>query len=88
MSLDPENLPPQPVIVSNDGNKMQIKISPVTNNNGPVTAYRIVVVNSDEKMGFQQDVVLPYEEAKNNGLSYYIAAELFPYVCKHNSSEH
>lgn len=77
---DPDNLPPQPEIVSHEGSTIKIKMMSTINNNGPVTAYRIIVVDQDAKQGFEKDSVLSYEEAKKNGLSYYIAAELDPKV--------
>ncbi|KAL1492607.1 hypothetical protein ABEB36_010844 [Hypothenemus hampei] len=75
---DPENLPAQPKILSDDGDKIRIKIFPVVNNNGPVTSYRVVVVKTDDNQGFQKQNVFPYAEAQKQNLSYYIAAELSP----------
>lgn len=77
---DPDNLPAKPEIISHEGSKIKIKMMSTINNNGPVTAYRIIVVDEDVKQGFEKDSVLSYEEAKKNGLSYYIAAELDPKV--------
>ena len=73
-------MPPQPVIVKNNGDKLTIKLTPTMNNNGPVTSYRIVVVDSDDNQGFQKDNVLSYSEAKKIGLSYYACAEIAPQV--------
>lgn len=78
--LEPENLPPQPEILKNDGTKMEVKLTAAVNNNGPITAYRIIVVRSDDNQGFQQDNVFSYEEAQKHGLSYYISAEIKPLV--------
>ncbi|XP_076260933.1 tyrosine-protein kinase Wsck isoform X1 [Rhynchophorus ferrugineus] len=75
---DPDTLPQQPVILSSDGYKMKIKLASTTNNNGPVSAYRIIVVKSDDNQAFQKDSVLSYTEAQRNGLSYYVAAEIKP----------
>ncbi|KAJ8923476.1 hypothetical protein NQ315_010054 [Exocentrus adspersus] len=75
---DPDNIPAQPEIISREGTKVKIKLMPTTNNNGPVTSYRIIVVDEDAKQGFDKTRVLSYDEAKNNGESYYIAAELNP----------
>ncbi|XP_060515988.1 putative inactive tyrosine-protein kinase Wsck isoform X2 [Cylas formicarius] len=75
---EPDNVPYQPVIVRDDGEKVTIKLSQTTNNNGPVSAYRIIVVNSDDNQGFSKDNILSYKDAQRLGLSYYIAAEVRP----------
>lgn len=75
---EPDNLPAQPTIIRNDGDKMTVMVTPTMNNNGPISTYRIVVVRSDDNQGFQEDNVLGYYEAQKNGLSYYIAAEVNP----------
>lgn len=59
---------------------MEVKLTSAVNNNGPITAYRIIVVKSDDNQGFQQDDVFSYEEAQKHGLSYYISAEIKPLV--------
>ncbi|KAJ8983439.1 hypothetical protein NQ317_013201 [Molorchus minor] len=76
LNKDPDILPHQPIIVKRDNSKITVKLMPTNNNNGPVTAYQIIVVNSDLKQGFEKDSVLSYDEAKKNGLAYYVAAEL------------
>ncbi|XP_066158022.1 putative inactive tyrosine-protein kinase Wsck [Euwallacea fornicatus] len=81
---EPEYLPPQPVILKNDGDKIEVKLSPVMNNNGPISFYRIVVVKSDDRQGFEANNVLPYDEAQKNGISYYVAAEITPQDIKKN----
>ncbi|KAJ8945598.1 hypothetical protein NQ314_009123 [Rhamnusium bicolor] len=75
---DPDTLPAQPKVLKRDGTKINIKLMPAVDNNGPITAYRIIVVNDDVKQGFEKDSVFSYDEAKKNGLSYYIAAQLDP----------
>lgn len=77
---EPENLPPLPTVIANDGHKISVKLTPVMNNNGPVSAYRIIVVKSNDNQGFQKDNVLSYSESREQGLSYYVAAEISPQV--------
>lgn len=59
---------------------MKISMHPVINNNGPVTSYLIVVVNIDEIQPFQPSNLKNYREALNEGMTYYIAAEIPPKV--------
>lgn len=59
---------------------MIMKISPTMNNNGPISFYRIVVMNTDQMQLFQQDLLVPYDQANLDGLSYYIAADTPPQV--------
>ncbi|XP_030756309.1 putative tyrosine-protein kinase Wsck [Sitophilus oryzae] len=75
---EPDNLPPQPEILSNEGDKIKVRLTGTTNNNGPITAYRIIVVKSDDNQAFDKDSILSFSEAQKNGLSYYIAAEIKP----------
>lgn len=57
---------------------------PTENNNGPVSGYRIIVVNKSAKQGIDKDNLLSYQEAKHIGLSNYITAELGPKVALRN----
>ncbi|CAH0562539.1 unnamed protein product [Brassicogethes aeneus] len=75
---EPDNPPSPPELLSNDGSQIKIKMMAVTNNNGPVSAYRIVVVNNDVKESFNKDNLMSYDAAKRMGLTYYTAAELNP----------
>lgn len=57
-----------------------MKLTPTPNNNGPVSAYRIIVINNDENQGFDKDTLTNYSEAHKQGLAQYIAAEIEPRV--------
>ncbi|RZC35618.1 tyrosine-protein kinase Wsck, partial [Asbolus verrucosus] len=81
---DPENLPDPPKIIKKYGNKIEIKLSEISNSNGPITSYLVVVLNEDSGQIFQDQLLKSYSEAKNDGTSYYIAAELKPESIKNN----
>lgn len=59
---------------------MKVRLNSVVNNNGPVTAYQVIVMEESDKIGFQPESLAPYHEAKKEGLHYYVAAELDPKV--------
>ncbi|XP_019753570.1 putative inactive tyrosine-protein kinase Wsck isoform X1 [Dendroctonus ponderosae] len=77
---EPEYLPPEPEVLGKYGNTILVRMRPVMNNNGPISAYRIVVVKSNDNQAFQKDNVLSYSESREQGLSYYIAAEISPKI--------
>ncbi|XP_072402058.1 putative inactive tyrosine-protein kinase Wsck [Diabrotica undecimpunctata] len=74
----PDSIPTKPKIVENRGHQLDVKLLPTPNNNGPVTAYRIIVINEDANQDFDDTILSSYHDANRNGLSYYIAAELNP----------
>lgn len=77
---DPDSTPEQPKIINTSGKIITIKLTPTPNNNGPVSAYRIIVINNNENQGFDKDSLTNYYEAHKNGLAQYIAAEIEPKV--------
>lgn len=79
--IDPDSAPEQPKIINTAGKTITVKLTPTPNNNGPVSAYRIIVINNDENQGFDKDSLTTYVEAHKNGLAQYIAAEIDPNVC-------
>ena len=50
------------------------------NSNGPITSYLVVVMNEDSQQIFQEELLKSYDEAKREGIDYYIAAKLNPEV--------
>lgn len=60
--------------------KAEIQIMGTTNGNGPITSYLVVVVNKHHSQVFQEELLKKYDDAKLEGTSYYIAAELNPEV--------
>lgn len=75
---DPDPEPPQPKIIKREGQTMTIEIPPLTNNNGPITAIQVVVlfVDSELSQTFDKNLLKNFNQAQEDGTSYYIAAEL------------
>lgn len=73
---DPE--PPQPKLIKREGQTMTIEIPPLTNNNGPISAVQVIVVFVDSELSqtFDKDLLKNFNQAQEDGTSYYIAAEL------------
>lgn len=59
---------------------MVVKVTPVDNNNGPVSFYRLIVMNLNQMQIFYSELLRPYDRAVADGLSYYIAADIKPEV--------
>ena len=61
---------------------MKIVVNRFDNENGPVSAYLIIVSaaeNSFVKTDFDIDLIGNYKKAQEEGLPYYIAAEIQPF---------
>lgn len=74
--------PHEPKILKIDSNgQTLIEINRASNNNGPITKYRIVVHFVDNELvhDFDENLLTTYEEARNEGLSYYITGEIDPF---------
>lgn len=78
----PDPAPITPQIVKVDDNQLTVSIEEMKNENGPITAYRIVVINDATNQGFTPEYLKSYSEAIKDGLPYYITAELRPSVCE------
>lgn len=76
--LEPDNKPEPPIIKGKTDTTMTVQLNSVINNNGPVTAYQVIVMEESDKIGFQPESLTTYYKAKKDGLHYYIAAELEP----------
>lgn len=74
----PDNIPSTPNILKRDGKIMVVQLTPVANNNGPISAYRIVVINEDMNPILQTDDLKSYHDAMIEETNYYIAAEIQP----------
>ncbi|CAG9855207.1 unnamed protein product [Phyllotreta striolata] len=74
----PDSEPNKPEVVENRGQQIDIKLLPTSNNNGPITSYKIIVVNEDLNQDFDPSTLTSYHEANRNQLSYYVTAELSP----------
>lgn len=75
---EPDNKPYPPKILSRNGSQMSIKINPVVNNNGPINYYRIVILDEAAKGIYVPEYLKNYYQSLENGLNYYITAELRP----------
>jgi hypothetical protein len=74
---EPEE-PTVPRIVKRDKGQVVVELLPAVNENGPITAYRVVVVYEGGRSAFRKDMLKSFQEAESEGLPYYIAAELDP----------
>lgn len=74
--------PEHPVVMKSANNTATIQLKPTLPRHGPITAYRIVVLNEDAvSIGVHGDSPLKnWVEAKNENLPFYVAAELKPEV--------
>lgn len=59
---------------------MIVQLQSVMNNNGPTTAYQIAVVNEDMSQALQTENLKAYSKAMEEGLAYYVTAEILPQV--------
>jgi hypothetical protein len=76
---EPEE-PEVPKIVKRNKGQIVIQLSPAVNENGPITAYRIVVVYGVGQSEFRKGMLKSFHEAESEGIPYYITAELKPQV--------
>lgn len=64
---------------SDQSGELHIKFKPLTVNRfGPITSYRIVVINETEASPFDEKSLHHWDEARERGLRYWIAAEIDP----------
>ncbi|XP_069693188.1 putative inactive tyrosine-protein kinase Wsck [Periplaneta americana] len=78
---EPEE-PALPRIKERKKTQMVIELQEASNENGPISAYHIVVIYGGGLVAFSPDMLKSYEEANKEGLQYYIAAELPPETLK------
>ncbi|XP_022647191.1 putative tyrosine-protein kinase Wsck isoform X3 [Varroa destructor] len=74
-------VPPNPAVeeMFQDGKKvLVVTINPPTEFHGPITKYRVVVMEQDSLMRFDPDKLVNFAEADRDGLPYYIAGDLKP----------
>ncbi|KAF4524769.1 hypothetical protein B566_EDAN012391 [Ephemera danica] len=70
--------PEVPSIVRREKDQIVIRITPTTNENGPITSYQVIVVDENTPSLFQEPLLKSASEAQQEGLPYYITAELSP----------
>ena len=74
----PDQPEPPKILEESDG-RIKIELKQSTNNNGPISAYRVVVHFVDNELlihDFDESLVESYKKSLEDGLSYYIAAEI------------
>lgn len=78
----PHPRPMAPKIISQTNGYVTIEIKRAINNNGPVSAYWIVVhfVENELIHDFDENLLGTYQKAQEDGLGYYIAAEIDPFI--------
>ena len=71
-------LPPSnPTVRVADGGRVFVRFEPPSGNpNGPVSGYRIVVMNATEPVPLDPKSLHDYRRAKREGIDYWIAAEI------------
>lgn len=74
----PSPAPIQPRILSRTDNTITVELSPVHNNNGPVSKLLIIVEFVDDSLSqpFDEELLGSWQESQLTGVPYYIAAEL------------
>lgn len=74
--------PERPIILKSANNTATIQLKPVLPSHGPISAYRLIVLNEDAaSIGVHKDTVLKrWSDAKAENLPHYIAAEMKPDV--------
>ncbi|KOB74400.1 putative tyrosine-protein kinase Wsck [Operophtera brumata] len=80
----PDPSPPDIDVKSRHGDRMVVHIPEAKNVNGPVSMYRIVVSIELYQQGLIIDTLGNYSYATDNGLPYYITAELDPDDIEHD----
>lgn len=72
------DLPPEPTVISRKDKTLTIEIPPIVNNNGPVTAVRVVVIYVDSELSqeFDESLLAGHKQASEDGTNYYITAAL------------
>lgn len=75
---EPDQEPAEPKVLAKDDSSQIIQIEGVVNNNGPVTKYQLVVIKADYGLvqTFDEEFLKSYNESREDGTHYYIAAEL------------
>lgn len=76
---DPDE-PSEPEVIGHSKGQLKIRLNKGENENGPITAYRIVVIENSRYSILDKNLLKPFSEAKQEGLPYYIAAEIAPEV--------
>ncbi|XP_062121529.1 putative inactive tyrosine-protein kinase Wsck [Drosophila sulfurigaster albostrigata] len=74
----PSPVPKQPKVLARTPSTITVELTPVQNNNGPVSKLLFIVEFVDDALSqpFDTQLLGSWQEAQQNGVPYYIAAEL------------
>lgn len=74
----PSPEPEQPHVIARNGQQLEVEIPNSVNYNGPINQIHVVVifVDSELSQSFDEKLLTNYNQAQEDGTSYYIAAEL------------
>jgi len=62
-----------------EGGEIHVKLSPLERNRkGPISSYRIVVIDETDPAPFHEENLFDWTMAEKEGVNYWIAAELDP----------
>lgn len=77
----PDPQPEQPKIISSTETTRTIEIRPAINWNGPVSAYRVLVMIIDNGIvrEFDESILGDYRQSQADGSNFYVAAQLEPF---------
>ncbi|XP_017122672.1 putative tyrosine-protein kinase Wsck [Drosophila elegans] len=75
---EPSPAPPPPKIVSRTDRTVTIELSPIRNDNGPLTTLLVIVEYVDNALSqpFDSQLLGSWQQSQQDGVPYYIAAEL------------
>lgn len=78
---EPDPKPAPPKIINQKSGYVTIEIGREVNNNGPISNYLIVIHFVDDELihDFDASLLTSFQKAQDDGLSYYIAAEIEPF---------
>lgn len=70
--------PEEPSVIARNGQQLEIEIPNPINYNGPINQIQIVVIYVDSELSqsFDERLLTHYNQAQEDGTTYYIAAEL------------
>jgi len=70
--------PPAPKVVWHNKRQMRVTMERAHNSKGPISAYRLVVIDEHQTPFFNKDRVITWNESMTVGYPYYMVAEFSP----------
>ena len=77
------NSPEPPKLLKKDQG-LQVKLYPSQEHGGPITAYQVIVIDETNPTPFSSETLYSHDRAEQEGLTYWIAAELSPNYLESN----